>query len=234
MFESVNPKPPLKYKLAEWKVLIPMSAFLFGGIFLIVNFLGNIIVELVKTTFSDLLHPKPFHIGIEDLYTFQHPLLLYLVIFLIASICTMQFTYKIRSSFKDLNQNQKDSSRFATLDEVKRQYRAIPEKTERYEGKGGVVISRYDEISLKSILQQAKKVMEAKGMEKWQEIKNLKDSAKAGRLLIDDGAVSNLIIGTTRSGKGETYVFPTIDAYSRAEIQPSLIVNDPKGGATRS
>ncbi|KFN12953.1 VirD4-like conjugal transfer protein, CD1115 family [Bacillus pseudomycoides] len=229
MSESVNPKPPLKYKLAEWKVLIPMSAFLFGGIFLIVNFLGNIIVELVKTTFSDLLHPKPFHIGIEDLYTFQHPLLLYLVIFLIASICTMQFTYKIRSSFKDLNQNQKDSSRFATLDEVKRQYRAIPEKTERYEGKGGVVISRYDEISLKSILQQAKKVMDAKGMEKWQEIKKLKDSAKAGRLLIDDGAVSNLIIGTTRSGKGETFVFPTIDAYSRAEIQPSIIANDPKG-----
>ena len=225
----MHQKAPLKYKLAEWKVLIPMSAFLFIGIFLIVNFLGNVIVELVKTTFSDLLHPKPFHIGIEDLYTFQHPLLLYLVIFLIASVCTMQFTYKIRSSFKDLNQNQKDSSRFATLDEVKQQYRSIPEKTERYEGKGGVVISRYDEISVKAILQQAKKVMKAKGMEKWQEIKNLKDSAKAGRLLIDDGAVSNLIIGTTRSGKGETYVFPTIDAYSRAEIQPSLIVNDPKG-----
>ncbi|WP_257151314.1 VirD4-like conjugal transfer protein, CD1115 family [Bacillus pseudomycoides] len=226
---SISPKPSFKYKLAEWKVLISMSAFLFGGIFLIVNFLGNIIVELVKTTFSDLLHPKPFHIGIEDLYTFQHPLLLYLVLFLIASLCTIQFAYKVRSSFKDLNQNQKDSSRFATLDEVKRQYRAIPEKTERYEGKGGVVISRYDEISVKSILRQAKKVMEAKGMEKWQEIKNLKDSAKAGRLLIDDGDVSNLIIGTTRSGKGETYVFPTIDAYSRAEIQPSLIVNDPKG-----
>ncbi|MED4287193.1 type IV secretory system conjugative DNA transfer family protein, partial [Priestia megaterium] len=32
----------------------------------------------------------------------------------------------------------------------------------------------------------------------------------------------------TRSGKGETFVFPTIDIYSRAEKQPSLIVNDPK------
>ncbi|PDY09309.1 ATPase, partial [Bacillus cereus] len=39
----------------------------------------------------------------------------------------------------------------------------------------------------------------------------------------------NLIIGTTRSGKGETYVFPTIDVYSRAEHKPSLILNDPKG-----
>ncbi|MBU4643072.1 VirD4-like conjugal transfer protein, CD1115 family [Bacillus toyonensis] len=229
MSGSVNPKPPLKYKLAEWKVLIPMSTFLFSGIFLIANFLGNVIVEVVKTTFSDLLHPKPFHIGIEDLYTFEHPLFLYLILFLIASLCTLQFTYKIRSSFKDLNHNQKDSSRFATLDEVKQQYRSIPDKTERYEGKGGVVISRYDVVSCKSILKQAKRVIDAKGMEKWGEIKKLKDSAKAGRLLIDDGAVSNLIIGTTRSGKGETFVFPTIDAYSRAEIQPSLIVNDPKG-----
>ncbi|WP_429706495.1 VirD4-like conjugal transfer protein, CD1115 family [Bacillus mycoides] len=225
----MNPKAPLKYKLAEWKVLIPMSTFLFSGIFLIANFLGNVIVEVVKTTFSDLLHPKPFHIGIEDLYTFEHPFFLYLIVFLIASLCTLQFIYKIRSSFKDLNQNQKDSSRFATLDEVKQQYRAIPDITERYEGKGGVVISRYDVISCKSLLKQAKKVMDAKGMEKWQEIKKLKDSTKAGRLLIDDGAVSNLIIGTTRSGKGETFVFPTIDAYSRAEIQPSLIANDPKG-----
>ncbi|PFV40278.1 VirD4-like conjugal transfer protein, CD1115 family, partial [Bacillus thuringiensis] len=41
--------------------------------------------------------------------------------------------------------------------------------------------------------------------------------------------VNNLIIGTTRSGKGETYVFPTIDVYSRAEHKPSLIFNDPKG-----
>lgn len=48
-------------------------------------------------------------------------------------------------------------------------------------------------------------------------------------VLIDDSPVNNLIIGTTRSGKGETYVFPTLDVYSRAEKQPSIIFNDPKG-----
>lgn len=85
----------------------PDEYFLFSGIFLIANFLGNVIVEVVKTTFSDLLHPKPFHIGIEDLYTFEHPFFLYLILFLIASLCTLQFMYKIRSSFKDLNHNQK-------------------------------------------------------------------------------------------------------------------------------
>lgn len=49
------------------------------------------------------------------------------------------------------------------------------------------------------------------------------------RLFIDDSPVNNLIIGTTRSGKGETFVFSTIDIYSRAEKQASMILNDPKG-----
>ncbi|MFC7061669.1 VirD4-like conjugal transfer protein, CD1115 family [Halobacillus seohaensis] len=52
---------------------------------------------------------------------------------------------------------------------------------------------------------------------------------KGDKAYIDPSPVNNLIIGTTRSGKGQTYVIPTIDAYSRAEEQPSLVINDPKG-----
>ena len=36
------------------------------------------------------------------------------------------------------------------------------------------------------------------------------------------------MIGMTRSGKGETYVFPSIDIYSRAEKKSSMIIVDPK------
>nr|MBF6634668.1 type IV secretory system conjugative DNA transfer family protein [Planococcus sp. (in: firmicutes)] len=49
------------------------------------------------------------------------------------------------------------------------------------------------------------------------------------RIFIDDSPVNNMVIGTTRSGKGETFVFSTIDIYSRAEQQASMILNDPKG-----
>ncbi len=45
---------------------------------------------------------------------------------------------------------------------------------------------------------------------------------------IDDSVVNNLILGITRSGKGELLVKSGIEIYSRAEFQPSLIVNDPK------
>ena len=48
------------------------------------------------------------------------------------------------------------------------------------------------------------------------------------KILIDRSAVNNYIIGTTRSGKGESFMFPTIDLYSRAEIKSSLVINDPK------
>lgn len=49
------------------------------------------------------------------------------------------------------------------------------------------------------------------------------------KIFIDDSPVNNLIIGTTRSGKGETFVVPSIDIYSRAKEKPSIVSNDPKG-----
>lgn len=53
-----------------------------------------------------------------------------------------------------------------------------------------------------------------------------------GRIFIDDSAVHNLIIGTTRSGKGEIFIIPAIDIYSRAQqaaSKASMVIFDPKG-----
>ncbi|PEZ00787.1 ATPase [Bacillus sp. AFS018417] len=224
-------KKSIKYKLADKQVLIPLSTCLFIGIFLIANFLLNLALELIRTTFNNLLEPQPFHVEVG--YFFQMPIvehpIFYLIVFLVAIGTIARTVYQLKSSFKDLNNNQKGSSRFTTIEELKKQYRAIPDREKTFKGGGGVVISRYDETSWNAIMQQAKVVMEAKGIGKWNAIQQLKIKAHAGRLFIDDSPVNNLIIGTTRSGKGETFVFPTIDVYSRAEHQPSLIFNDPKG-----
>ncbi|KWU65573.1 ATPase [Bacillus mycoides] len=186
----------IKYKLAEKKVLIPLSTFLFVGMFLVANFLLNLSLELIETTFSDLLHPKPFHIDIGFLFRMpitEHPIY-YFLVFLLVIGTIVRTVYKLKSSFKNLNNQQKGSSRFTTVEELKKQYRAVPDREESFKGGGGVVISRLGD-----------------------------------KVFIDDSPVNNLIIGTTRSGKGETFVFPTIDVYSRAEHKPSLIFNDPKG-----
>ncbi|QWG81862.1 MULTISPECIES: VirD4-like conjugal transfer protein, CD1115 family [Bacillus cereus group] len=188
-------KIPIKYKLAEKEVLIPLSAFLFVGMFLIANFLLNLSLELIETTLSDLLHPKPFHMEVGFLFRMpivEHPIY-YMLVFLVVIGTIVRTVYKLNSSFKDLNNHQKGSSRFTEVEELKKQYRAVPDREESFKG-GGVVISRLGD-----------------------------------KVFIDDSPVNNLIIGTTRSGKGETFVFPTIDVYSRAEHKPSLIFNDPKG-----
>lgn len=189
-------KISIKYKLAEKKVLIPLSTFLFVGMFLIANFLLNLSLELIETTFSDLLHPKPFHMDIGFLFRMpiaEHPIY-YMLVFLVVIGTIVRTVYKLKSSFKNLNNHQKGSSRFTTVEELKKQYRAVPDREKSFKGGGGVVISRLGD-----------------------------------KVFIDDSPVNNLIIGTTRSGKGETFVFPTIDVYSRAEHKPSLIFNDPKG-----
>src|SRR5690625_6578514 len=49
------------------------------------------------------------------------------------------------------------------------------------------------------------------------------------QLLIDDAPVHTMVIGITRSGKGETFVVPMIDVQSRASDKTSLVVNDLKG-----
>ncbi|MEH7000877.1 VirD4-like conjugal transfer protein, CD1115 family, partial [Priestia megaterium] len=186
----------LRYKFASMKVLLPVSTFLFLFIFLLLNFILNTLMDVIKTTFSDVLDPQPLKFEPSYIYTFHFEKYsyAYAAMAILALIAVGKFIYNVRSNFSNLNQNQKGSSRFTTEKELKKQYKAVPEKDDKYKGGGGVVISR------------------------------LKD-----KIFVDDSPVNNLIIGTTRSGKGETFVFPTIDVYSRAEHQPSLILNDPKG-----
>lgn len=48
------------------------------------------------------------------------------------------------------------------------------------------------------------------------------------QILIDDTTTNNLIIGGTRSGKGEMYVKPMAEILSRAEEKCSMVFTDPK------
>ncbi|MGG2085437.1 type IV secretory system conjugative DNA transfer family protein [Priestia aryabhattai] len=221
----MQPNKSIKYVFAEKQVLIPLSACFFASILIILNFLFNIMRNLVQTTFSDVFEPQPFHLKTSFLTEIhlQQYTPLYGAMCLVAALLTAKFAYNIRSNFKDLNHNQKGSGRFTTRSELKKQYRKVPEKTTTYQGGGGVPVSR---IQTYDLLQNWKEYKALKGIEKL--LKTHKLFSKRGYLLIDDSPVNNLIIGITRSGKGETFVFPTIDVYSRAEKQPALVLNDPK------
>ncbi|MSE09708.1 type IV secretory system conjugative DNA transfer family protein, partial [Lactobacillus salivarius] len=50
-----------------------------------------------------------------------------------------------------------------------------------------------------------------------------------GTYLLVKEPINIVVNGTTRSGKGESLVNPSIDTISRAKTKSSLVVTDPKG-----
>ncbi|MFI1408712.1 type IV secretory system conjugative DNA transfer family protein [Streptomyces sp. NPDC020707] len=51
----------------------------------------------------------------------------------------------------------------------------------------------------------------------------------AGAYVVDTAPVNTMVLAITRAGKGQTYIEPVIDMWSR-EVKPSnMVINDPKG-----
>lgn len=127
--------------------------------------------------------------------------LLYLLAYILTGAVLFKLVFNIKASFKDIREGQKGNSRFATQSEIREQYKSVPELESEMEHICGGYEGRGGVIV----------------------------SREKDKIFLDDSPTNNLIIGTTRSGKGELFIFPTIDLYSRAAIKSSLILNDPKG-----
>lgn len=130
---------------------------------------------------------------------------------------------------KKINKKQLGNNRFMSDSEVMRNYEAIPDRDVPFEGSGGIAISHmpwykvlfnFNLISFSFI--QRLKVIANMFRKVW------------GVYFIDTDFVNDLIIGITRSGKGEMFVFSIIDILSRALSKTSMVVNDMKGELTRA
>ena len=177
--------------ISNKKILLPFLGLVSLILFFLYNYLFQILLQIPR-----IIHQSeiPFDPGIGNAFVFQADFwILHVVVAAFILFFDVRVLYLVRSNFKDFNVNQKGSERFATLKEIQKQYKEIPEKDLEYSGKPGALICRYQD-----------------------------------KIYIDDSPVNNLIIGMTRSGKGETYVFPSIDIYSRAEQKSSMIIVDPK------
>ena len=51
----------------------------------------------------------------------------------------------------------------------------------------------------------------------------------AGFYLVDSKPVNTMVLAMTRAGKGQTYIEPTIDMWTREKKPSNMVVNDPKG-----
>lgn len=123
----------------------------------------------------------------------------YTVLYAVALIGLIKFIYNMVVNYRELNNGQYGTSEFEDPKNLKKQYKVIPGSKKEYEGESGAIISA--------------------------------NRTRTGKyeLMIDTGPVHTMLIGITRSGKGETWVVPMIDVISRAKQKDSMVVNDPKG-----
>lgn len=132
----------------------------------------------------------------------------------------MRVWYKNRST----NQGQYGNDRFTTETETLRQYPLIADRGVPFKGHGGVVVQHYPVASGKVFRTHPIRFT------RYYLVPLLKrEVVPYGWYLIDSTATNSLIIGITRSGKGETVINPMLENLARASIKTSMVVNDPKG-----
>ncbi|MBS6502193.1 MAG: type IV secretory system conjugative DNA transfer family protein [Clostridium sp.] len=207
--KEANREMKLMRKLGDKKILSTVIIIAVVLVTFFINFISNSIDSAIRLLEGGKNYSLILNILIPNL---SYPIL-YVIGYGILSLVGFKIVLNLKASFRDIREGQKGTSRFTTMKEIDEQYKCVDEVEsieERdiggYKGKGGVPIARgYKDY----ILIDGKKV-------------------RKEVMYIDDSSSNNLIIGTTRSGKGELYVFPTIDLYSRAKEKASLVVNDPK------
>lgn len=156
---------------------------------------------------TNLDHPWNY-IGLRNLFPRIHNLIkmpmvtlgFYLLLFIAMAILDAIYIYRTKISFGEntLNIDQRGEARWTTNEEIIAQYKCIPDCETPTEK------NEFDGPGGTIV-------------------------SRIGRnLYIDPSPTNNLIIGITRSGKGEMFVFPSIDVYSRAKEKTSLVVTDPK------
>ena len=165
------------------------------GIFSVVVFLLiNYLLNTIPTMLYFLSDSSKVSVGIWNAFKIRlsnWPF--YLVLIGVIAIMDAILAYRIKAAYGKINTKEKGTTRWATMEELRQEYKAIPCKTERFPGAGGLPVS-------------------------WD----------GDKILIDDTATNAIINGMTRSGKGEMFIYPLIDIYSRAEEQASMVILDPK------
>ncbi|WP_277290656.1 VirD4-like conjugal transfer protein, CD1115 family [Streptococcus orisratti] len=153
-------------------------------------------------------------------------------IFIIGLIIAWRSAWVNFEQYRDYNHNEEGDDRFATVKEIHQQYKKVPNKTATYPGEGGVPVLHETRTNLTGLTLGSQMLWQNRTFSRYltNAERVLGIYAKAsGDYYIDDSTTNMLGIGMTRSGKGEGHITTTIDINSRAEIQPSMVLADPKG-----
>lgn len=170
--------------------------------------------------------------NLSNIHVFVIAPILAFPIFIIGLIVAWKSAWVNFEQYRDYNNNEEGDDRFATVKEIHHQYKKVPNKTETYPGEGGVPVLHETRKNLTGLTLGSQMLWQNRTFSRFliNSERILGIYAKAsGDYYIEDSTTNLLGIGMTRSGKGEGHITTTIDINSRAEIQPSMVIGDPKG-----
>lgn len=184
----------LNKRIGKKRVIACISAIVFSITFLAGNFFINLLLYCQQQQLSNIFKLRNLYIIQLD-YLENHKALyiFYIALIIIDVFHTCTLAYRIYTSYSDMNIGQKGTSRWTTVDEIKEQYKEVPDKDISFPGYGGIPVARIEK-----------------------------------KLYIDDTNTNSVVLGITRSGKGEMYVVPCIDLYSRGTEKASMVILDMK------
>lgn len=235
-------KPILHFK--NFRSFIVMG-FGFSGIaFLLTNYLVTVLRAAIRYVYLALITIRDDRQVVTfdwDSLLFKHLLttnvfviapILAIPIFIIGLIIAWKSAWINFEQYRDYNNNEEGDDRFATEKDIHHQYKKVPNKNQTYPGEGGVPVLHETKGNLAGLTLRTQMQWQNRKISRYITtaetiLGNL--SIPSGYYYIDDSTTNMLGIGMTRSGKGEGHIMPSIDINSRAEIQPSLVIADPKG-----
>lgn len=136
----------------------------------------------------------------------------------------------LRKQWKNIANKQQDEYGGATFTEpheMKKQYKAVPDREKEFEGYGGVPVGHKFNLNAEGLslfLATNRPGGVPKKLLKYRHGKQI-----PGKYYIDEKPVNTLVVADTRAGKGQTLVLPTIDLVARGSKDQSLIIGDLKG-----
>ncbi|WP_419153694.1 type IV secretory system conjugative DNA transfer family protein [Weissella viridescens] len=143
----------------------------------------------------------------------------------------------LRKNWKNIKNEQDDEYGGATFTEpheMAQQYLAVPDRGGTFPYYGGVPVGHEFNFNRQGVTLYLATITPAwvpAAFMGYHAQSSDKDTAKLvpGRYFIDEKAVNTIILGDTRSGKGQTEVLQSIDLIARGEKDQALVVGDMKG-----
>lgn len=153
---------------------------------------------------------------------------IYWLLMVVGLVLSTWVTYRWWRHFHVINHNEYGTAALATKREIKRSSVQVPDRDKEFSGIGGVPVAHtigHNFAGLVLYLKMNGGIPESliNALDR-----RVGDLTPSGSYYINQDTLNVLVIGATRTGKGETIVNPTIDIISRGTEKASMIISDPK------